>query len=396
MTTQELYTKLIAGDITEQKFLYEARRDSRLPFITKFNNFKDTIQILKNKGIISEKAAKESAGKQEVEIISKTIDMVNPYEYSRGMDYELDIVLDAAGNADLDEDKIAKAQKKVLKNLTNNPGYYSQKLIPQTEGESEYEVEVNAKSIEDLKKKQGKIIREHGEEYDRVADVNADSTMLEQEGDIVKYDGEDYEVVRRYGDRIYIRRAEPSAILGKLDDFWVKPEDIKEHGEEYDRVADVNADSSPLEEEFSEFKSYDDIIGGIIVRFKALEKFVKENEPSAMDDLKKVIDAFFDFDEYISYYSQNKLEEHGQYADRVADVNADSSPISEDDIEELGQTRESIYEKYAKKYGVDVNELKDRVEALKLEKEAIEVGDEDTAIAVQKKSPDADVRIVKK
>lgn len=328
MTTQELYTKLIAGDITEQKFLYEARRDSRLPFITKFNNFKDTIQILKNKGIISEKAAKESAGKQEVEIISKTIDMVNPYEYSRGMDYELDIVLDAAGNADLDEDKITKAQKKVLKNLTNNPGYYSQKLIPQTEGESEYEVEVNAKSIEDLKKKQGKIIREHGEEYDR--------------------------------------------------------------------VADVNADSSPLEEEFSEFKSYDDIIGGIIVRFKALEKFVKENEPSAMDGLKKAIDAFFDFDNDISYYSQNELEEHGQYADRVADVNADSSPISEDDIEELGQTRESIYEKYAKKYGVDVNELKDRVEALKLEKEAIEVEDEDTAIAVQKKSPNADVRIVKK
>ena len=328
MTTQELYTKLTAGEITEQKFLYETRRNSQLPFITKFNSLKDTIQILKNKGIISEKAAKEATGKQEVEIISKTIDMVNPYEYSRGMDYELGIVIDAAGNADLDEDKIAKAQKKVLKNLTNNPGYYSQKLIPQTEGESEYEVEVNAKSIEALKKKQGKIIREHGEEYDR--------------------------------------------------------------------VADVNADSSPLEEEFSEFKSYEDIIGGIIVRFKALEKYVKENEPSAMDDLKKSIDAFFAFDDYMSYGSQNELEEHGQYADRVADVNADSSPLEETDIEELGQTRDSIYEKYAKKYGVDVNELKDRIEAIKLEKEAIEVEDEDTAIAVQKKSPEADVRIVKK
>lgn len=328
MTTQELYTKLINGDITEQKFLYEARRDSRLPFITKFNNFKDTVQILKNKGIISEKAAKESAGKQEVEIISKTIDMVNPYEYSRGMDYELGIVIDAAGNADLDEDKIAKAQKKVLKNLTNNPGYYSQKLIPQTEGESEYEVEVNAKSIEDLKKKQGKIIREHGEEYDR--------------------------------------------------------------------VADVNADSSPLEEEFSEFKTYDDVIGGIIVRLGALEDFIASAYPEKMGEVRKIKAMIDSLDEYVAFGGDEDIKEHGQYADRVADVNADSSPINEDDIEELGQTRDSIYEKYAKKYGVDVNELKDRVEALKLEKEAIEVEDEDTAIAVQKKSPDADVRIVKK
>jgi hypothetical protein len=37
--------------------------------------------------------------------------------------------------------------------------------------------------------------------------------------------------------------------------------------------------------------------------------------------------------------------------------------LEEDDIEELGRTRDAIYEKYAKKYGVDVDELKDKVEA---------------------------------
>ena len=59
--------------------------------------------------------------------------------------------------------------------------------------------------------------------------------------------------------------------------------------------------------------------------------------------------------------------------------------------------RESIYEKYAEQYGVDVNELKDRLEAYKIsQEEAIEVEDEDTAISVQKKSPDADVRIIEK
>ena len=63
----------------------------------------------------------------------------------------------------------------------------------------------------------------------------------------------------------------------------------------------------------------------------------------------------------------------------------------------MAAKREAIYEKYANEYGVDVNELKDRLEAYKLaQEEAIEVEDEDTAIAVQKKSPEADVRIVNK
>ena len=96
MTTQELYNKVLAKEVTQQKFLYEVRRDINLPFITSSNNFEDTVKILKNKGIISEK--KLATGKQEVEIISKTIDMVNPYEYSRGMDYELAVVVDSIGN----------------------------------------------------------------------------------------------------------------------------------------------------------------------------------------------------------------------------------------------------------------------------------------------------------
>ena len=243
MTTTDLYKKLKAGEITEQKFLYEVRRDPNLPFITNVNNFKDSVQILKNRGIIKEE-------KQEVEIFAKTIDMVNPYEYNRGMNFELDVVIDSVGNKLIDgatgnnveeitSDQILKAQKKVLKNLTKDPYFYQKKLIPKMEGESEDVVEVTPKSIEALKKKAGKIIREHGENYDEV------------------------------------------------------------------------------------------------------------------------------------------------------------SKVMEADIEELGRTRDAIYEKYAQKYGVDVNELKDRLEAFKLEKEAITVGDEDTAIAINKKDPDADVKVMK-
>lgn len=46
--------------------------------------------------------------------------------------------------------------------------------------------------------------------------------------DVVKYNGVDHIITRRENDRIYIRRKEDSAMLGKMDEFWVKPQDIEE------------------------------------------------------------------------------------------------------------------------------------------------------------------------
>lgn len=289
MTTQELYTKLIAGEITEQKFLYETRRDQNLPFVTSLNNFKDTVQILKNKGIISEKAAKEATGKQEVEIIAKTIDMVNPYEYSRGMDMELGVENEAVGNSDITEDDVLKAQKKVLKNLTKDPNYYSKKRIASM-GDSEYEIEVNAKSIKALEKQKGKIIREGKDTI--TYDPNIHDDVIEN---LFMYEKDEYKVIK------------PGMIK------FMDPD------EAYNAANDLNDLDTPV-----------------------------------------------------------KLAEHGQYADRVSDVNADSTPLNEDDIEELGRTRDAIYEKYAKKYGVDVDELKDRLEAYKLEKEGVTYAGKDS------------------
>jgi len=172
MTTQDLYTIVVAGEITEQKFLYEVRRDTNLPFITPSNNFKDTVKILKNKGMISEKQTKLSTGKQEVDIIAKTIDMVNPYEYARGMDVELGLENEAVGNVDITEDDVKKAQKKVLKNLTKDANYYSKKNFA-TMGDSEYEVEVNAKSIAALEKQAENFDKVYGQCADTRYSINA-------------------------------------------------------------------------------------------------------------------------------------------------------------------------------------------------------------------------------
>jgi len=164
MTIQDLYTQYLDGKVTKQKFLYEARRDQNLTMISPTNSFDDVVKILKNKSIISEKAhkeAKQSTGKQDVEIIAKTIDMVNPYEYARGMEYELEIIDVPATSGNLAEDNVLKAQKKVLANLTKNSLYYTEKLYGKTKFDGDKTIEINKKSIDAIGKgKNAKIIRE--------------------------------------------------------------------------------------------------------------------------------------------------------------------------------------------------------------------------------------------
>ena len=150
MTVQNLYTQYLDGKVTKAKFLYEVRRDQNLDMISHHNNFDDTIKILKNKNIISEKASKESTGKQDVEIIAKTIDMVNPYEYARGMKFELEMI-DIPTRTDLTEEEVLKAQKKVLANLTKNPQFYFDKINGKGEVSDKW-VETTKKNIDAIGK----------------------------------------------------------------------------------------------------------------------------------------------------------------------------------------------------------------------------------------------------
>jgi len=147
MTTKELYIKHKAGEVSNQKFLYEVRRDSKLPWITNMTSYEDAVKILKNKGIINEADAKKYG---DVEVISKTIDMVNPYEYSKGMNYELDMSMNPV-RQDLDEEEVLAAQKIVLKNITKDANYYTKLyagLNPTAEVEGYKEIDIAGKNLE--------------------------------------------------------------------------------------------------------------------------------------------------------------------------------------------------------------------------------------------------------
>ncbi len=118
-TIQELYKKHISGEVTKSKFLYEARRDVNLSqFITNLTSYDDCIRILRNRGILTE--AKKIVNEL-------TLDTANPYEYRKGLDYELDLCYKATPKF-LAPDLFEKAQTTVLKNLAKDPNYYSKCL----------------------------------------------------------------------------------------------------------------------------------------------------------------------------------------------------------------------------------------------------------------------------
>ena len=54
MTIFDLFKKHQAGEVSKEKFLYEARRDQNLPWILNTTSYDDAVKILKNKGIIKE------------------------------------------------------------------------------------------------------------------------------------------------------------------------------------------------------------------------------------------------------------------------------------------------------------------------------------------------------
>lgn len=54
MTVANLFAKHRSGEVSKEKFLYEVRRDSQLPFISNLTSYDDAIKMLKQKGVIKE------------------------------------------------------------------------------------------------------------------------------------------------------------------------------------------------------------------------------------------------------------------------------------------------------------------------------------------------------
>jgi len=89
MTIAKLYENHKKGTVSKQSFLYEARKDASLPWISNLTSYEDAVKILKNKGVISEAAGATMAmmqhGQAPPKFGGEAYDLPGP-----SMEYELE------------------------------------------------------------------------------------------------------------------------------------------------------------------------------------------------------------------------------------------------------------------------------------------------------------------
>ena len=377
MTVQNLYTQYLDGKITKQKFLYEVRRDQNLTMISPTNSFDDAVKILKNKSIISEKASKESkqsTGKQEVDIISKTIDMVNPYEYARGMDYELNIIDVPATSGDLHTDNVLRAQKKVLANLTKNPQYYFEKLYGKDKFDGDETVEINKKSTDAIGKgKNAKVIREGlGDKQYLDALRNSDANSIESAKKVLKRRFKDLDDKNiEYLAKEWAKRALDEGLEGD----HITKEDIA------DELSNRGASNSEIEQYLNSLERSGD-------EYETLEDYVEDFEVYVQD---KSLEEEYRSNQKITFTNKNsgktytgtvvqdlgngkftfKAEDGKTYNNDDLGSNWEIKSLNESyNPFPISEEQEAVLQRYSEATGITVENLKNMVAEAKRKKKA--------------------------
>lgn len=133
MTTAKLYRKFKAGEISRDRFLYEVRRDSNLPWITNTTSFDDAVRILKNKSIINEMD-------QNVKT-DPAVDRVNPYFLKKGVEKLL------AKEKELTNDSYKLALNKAAKMLVKNPHAFDQDMLHNADEVEKKDAKLQTKEV---------------------------------------------------------------------------------------------------------------------------------------------------------------------------------------------------------------------------------------------------------
>jgi len=116
------YTAVLEGNFSKAQFLRDVRM-SHPNLITQFNGFEDTVQILKNRGLIFEETEKV----RDHQYVADSIDMFPIEAVERGIDVELEEMgLDSVEVPS--EEDYRKASDKAIKNLEKNVLHYLEKL----------------------------------------------------------------------------------------------------------------------------------------------------------------------------------------------------------------------------------------------------------------------------
>ena len=100
-------------------------------------------------------------------------------------------------------------------------------------------------------------------------------------------------------------------VKGKLSEEIPSKEEVEDLNKELEKTVELSKEAG-LKEEFSEFKTYDDIIGGLIIRADAMKKYLSQNEPDLLplaDQLEAIITDLDSKIGDIDYASMNEEDE---------------------------------------------------------------------------------------
>lgn len=139
-TLQEKYNAVLEGNFPKSQFVRDAKME--VPsFISPYNGFHDSVQILKNKGMLIE--AKKETPEYDKPAPGYSIETIE-----RGVDYELE-KMGLMSNETVSEEDYAKAKKKAEKNLEKDVNYYLHILSGDSKNVDKHdrEVEVDQKKL---------------------------------------------------------------------------------------------------------------------------------------------------------------------------------------------------------------------------------------------------------
>lgn len=116
-TATEKYNAVLEGRFTKNEFVRQMRLEFP-QFITQWNGFEDSVQILRNKGMIFE--SNHQSNDRGIEALADKF----PLEaIDRGVDVELAVMgIDPTGS--VTKEAYLQAKKKVISNLQKNPNHY--------------------------------------------------------------------------------------------------------------------------------------------------------------------------------------------------------------------------------------------------------------------------------
>jgi hypothetical protein len=170
--------------------------------------------------------------------------------------------------------------------------------------------------LSDYEETRGKAVEKNLSEY--------------KDEDVVKYKGEDHVITRRDGDRIYLRRKEDAAVLGRMPEFWVKSQDINEdlgYGYPEENPADIedyeleDEDMDDPDEDLviigsgyldikNKFKGRPNMTNGELATIgqKVVDKLHKGDKDAAFDYIMSKINEDLDLEEIGGYDRKGNKE----------------------------------------------------------------------------------------